>query len=155
MSASLAWRCAACRRRMETGEVIAVNDNITSASEDIEARMARPVAPEDLRPGDYVAALQVVNEHLWPMFGSDEKPPRMFRVLAWPGHDWMPMQVEDICLPFVMLKTPRGKHWVLDTRQCRLGRVSASFGRRLFEAIAAAEEREKATTPADTAPSSE
>ncbi len=132
-----------------------MNDNITNAPEDSEARMTRPVAPEDLRPGDYVAALQVVSERVWPLFSLDEKPPRLVHVVHWPRHNWQPMRVEEICLPFVLLETPRGKHCVIDVRQYRLGRVSESFGRRLFEVVSAAKERETAATPADTDASSE
>lgn len=134
-----------------------MNDNSTNTSppQEFETQTARPVAPEDLRPGDYVAALQIVSERVWPMFGLDEKPPRLIHVVHWPRHNWQPMRVEELCLPFVLLATPRGKHCVIDVRQYRLGRVSASFGRRLFEVMGAAEEREKAATPEDAPTSSE
>ena len=92
--------------------------------------LARCLAAEDLRCGDFVAILEVVCEYpsfLWsfdPQVLSPSEPVCM----RWRSPDGgNPLRVKAICLPYVLAKEPNGKHKSLDLRQCRLVRLSPGY----------------------------
>lgn len=97
--------------------------------------ISRPVAAEDLRPGEYVAILRTVNEWM-PLFCDGEAwkertEPR--RMLWLPDDDQLdPMKIVSICLPFVLVTKADGKHRTIDARQVRLARLPKSFGKAAF-----------------------
>ena len=110
---------------------------------DQELEMARPVAPEDIQPGEFVSVLHVVWECPplpWDRPDGSGKP---LRVLMLPRNDCAPMQVIDICLPQLLVKTAHGKRRLIDVRKYRLARVPEPFGRRVFEEIEAQRKAEK------------
>jgi hypothetical protein len=114
-----------------------------------ETYIARLLAPEDIRPGTYVSVMYVVDEHMpdsWER-GESWRASGPLRYVRLPWEGATPVRVVEVCLPFVLVKTARGKHRTLDVRRYRLGRVSDHFGRRVFEQIEAerreAECREK------------
>ena len=45
-----------------------------------------------------------------------------------------PMKVKSVCLPFVFVKLPDGRHRTLDVRQHQLAEVSRDYGRSVFDA---------------------
>lgn len=103
-----------------------------------ETALAATVAPEDLRCGDYVSLLNEVFELPSWLWNCDAP-------LA-PGHEYVrvqlaardggtPLKVQAICLPFVLLKTPKGKHRTVDLRSCQLVRLSAEYARRAWIAM--------------------
>ncbi|HVP10892.1 MAG TPA: hypothetical protein VMV94_06835 [Phycisphaerae bacterium] len=107
-----------------------------------ELEMARAVAPEDIQPGEYVTALHVVWECIpFPWDGSDGNS-RPARILMLPENGSTPVQVLEVCLPLVLVKTPYGKRGLIDVRKYRLARVSEQFGRRVFEEIEAQQQAE-------------
>lgn len=112
---------------------------------------ARRLPPEDIRPGQYVAIMHVVSEReAWPWetdgLAEGEHIVRRLRV---PGKTGPPMQVAEVCLPFVLVRTARGPCRMLDVRRIRLALVSPQFGEFIFEQVkarkkeAAREEAEK------------
>ncbi len=94
---------------------------------------ARPIAPEDLRPGLYVMVLHVVGEHLptacspWEL-RQDPEPVR----ILWMPDVSRPLKILDVCLPQVLVADPLCGVSVLDMRQCRLARLKSGYGRRAF-----------------------
>ncbi len=105
---------------------------------DNELEMAQSVAPEDLQPGDYINALHVIVEHYPLPWERDSLAhgPGPVRTLSLPDGT-LPARVVEVCLPFVLIKTPQGKHRTVDVRRYRLARVSERFGRSVFEQIEA------------------
>lgn len=101
-----------------------------------EIQIARPLAPEDLRPGQHVSVLHVVVEREaapWECVSpSATLQPTKLRV---PPCGSLPVEVVDICLPFVLVKSVRGKCRTLDVRRFRLARVSDDFARRVISEL--------------------
>jgi hypothetical protein len=126
-----------------------------------ESYISRTLAPEDIQPGTYVSVMYVVDEHVPDSCDRGESwrasSPLRYARLPWEGAT--PVRVVEVCLPFVLVKTARGKHRTLDVRRYRLARVSDHFGRRVFEQIEAdrreAERREKQPDKGDGAKQSE
>jgi hypothetical protein len=61
----------------------------------------------------------------------------VIRTLRMPPRAAVPVQVTEVCLSLVLVKTARGKSRLLDVRRYRLARVSEQFGQRVFEQFAA------------------
>ena len=98
------------------------------------ATVAQSIAPEDLAAGQYVTPLTRLREHM-PFFCTEEafkdraEPYRMTclpKVRA-------PVRVVEVCLPFVLIETPKGTTRMIDLRRYRLARVSDRFGRIMFD----------------------
>src|SRR5262245_55898980 len=73
--------------------------------------MVQLVAPEDICQGDYLAVMNVVHEELplvMPSEGwsSTPKSAEPVRVLLLPCGECVPLKVEAVCLPFVLVKAP-------------------------------------------------
>lgn len=104
----------------------------SSTATNCETCVARSLAPEDLRCGDFVGVLREIAEYpsfLWcgdsQMLAPDE-PVR----IEWRADDGgTPLKVKAICLPFVFVKAPCGRHRTLDVRQCQLVRLETDYAR--------------------------
>jgi len=100
---------------------------------DIHANVAQPLAPEDIAPGHYVTPLTKMQVRFPNLYSDDAfvdkaEPLRLTyvpRVRA-------PARVLEICLPFVLIETPKGKTRMIDLRRYRLARVSDRFGQAMF-----------------------
>jgi hypothetical protein len=104
----------------------------SDANTSCESHVARSLAAEDLRCGDFVAILHEVVE--WPSFfwcGDPQllPPDQPVRLVCRAGDGGVPLKVKAICLPFVFVKQPCGKHRVLDVRQHRLVRLGDGYCR--------------------------
>lgn len=103
-----------------------------------DGTLAKPLAPEDVRAGDYVAVLHVIHE--WPAFfwtcdttlGQQEE---LLRVKMLPEKSGVPLKVKAICLPFVLVKHPKGKQLTLDVRRYRLARLGPVFARAAWKSL--------------------
>lgn len=119
------------------------------SSEAAQATLAKPLAPEDVRPGDFVTLLFVIAEYgsfWWFMESWDQPPEEPVRIRYTPGSSGgIPLKVRSVCLPFVLVKAPSGDHSTLDLRTCQLARLSRSHARRAWKAIKL---RSKKTAPA-------
>ena len=94
-----------------------------------ESSLAKALAPEEIRRGDFVAPLYVISE--WPTWFWDddglqsrEEP---VRLRLTPREEAQPLKVRSVCLPFVLIKTPAGEERTLDVRKCRLARLDKAF----------------------------
>jgi hypothetical protein len=111
---------------------------------DQEITISKPLAPEDISPGDYVTVLHVVCEYL-NIFSDCAfgQPPRPFRV-AWLPPDVTPLKVVSICLPFVLVEDAKGASRTMDLRRHTLARLDEDFARKAMKRT------RKASDPAAT-----
>ncbi len=107
-----------------------------SRKEAKKRQLARALAPEDVRRGQYVSMLYMVDEAV-PFFAEPEswRSPTPLRYLLLPCGGMTPMRVLDVCLPFVFVRGAWGGHATLDVRQHKLARVSRRFGRLAFKRL--------------------
>jgi hypothetical protein len=101
-------------------------------TEDQHTSVARTVHPEDLKCGDYVAVLNDIEEFPSFLWGCDvdsssrEQPVRMrFRSSG----DGTPMRIKSICLPFVLVVSPRSQSLIFDVRQVELVRLPKRYAK--------------------------
>ena len=112
-----------------------------------EATLAKALAPEDIRAGDFVTPLFVIAEvpsYWW--FGDEWTLPRdqPVRIRFTSACDGAPLKVQSVCLPFVLVKTPAGDRGTLDLRKCQLARLDKSHAKRAWKAYKKAHARRKA-----------
>jgi len=103
-------------------------------------RAAKALAPEDIEPRIYVCILSEVWEYP-PWCGPEaritgEYANEPFRVRELPADDDVaPLEVLDVCLPFVLVETPAGKHRMIDVRRYQLARLTTRYGRAAFKRL--------------------
>lgn len=103
-----------------------------------DTTLAKVLAPEDVRVGDYVAVLDEIYEFpaiAWlsdpPLSNQDE----VIQVRLRPREATSPLCVVDACLPYVFVKSPRGKPKTLDLRSCRLARLDRHYAKRVWKEL--------------------
>lgn len=114
-------------RNTETGD---------SAGE-TDSKMAKVLAPEDVRAGDYVAVLHTVCElpsFLWCGDSSTVRPDEPVRVPFMPKQGGVPLRVRSVCLPFILVKTPSGNLRNLDVRRHLLARLDRDYAQIVWKA---------------------
>lgn len=97
---------------------------------------ARPFTPDDLRPGDGVTVAHVTAQILAcedPPPGDDEN--RVLRAKLIPESAGYPLRIKQVCLPFVLVKSPTGDHATLDLRRHHLLRLDDAYTRAAFKAL--------------------
>ena len=102
-----------------------------------DSTLARPLAPEDVRPGDYVAILHVICELPSFLWGADSCMVPMdepVRIPFVPQGGGVALRVTSVCLPFVLVKSARGTRRTLDLRQCRVARLDRRFASATWKA---------------------
>lgn len=102
-----------------------------------EIDVSRPLAPEDVRPGDYIAVATEIFEHLPCHFGRAESvgPPAPLRVAWTPCDAGAPYRVSAVCLPFVLAQDADGAGRTLDVRRHRLVRLTERYGKKAFKRL--------------------
>jgi hypothetical protein len=101
-----------------------------------ESKLAKTLAGEDLRCGDVVAILDVILEFPSFLWREDTHvlPPHEPVCVRWrSAHGGEPLKVKAICLPYVLVKTPRGRCETLDLRQCRLVRLGRGYAKKAWK----------------------
>src|SRR5687767_426293 len=112
----------ACLRYMATSQATKLEGHRAAAA----ATLAKALAPEEICAGDYVTPLSMIAEvpsfwwcaEAWNL--PLEEPVRM-RFLA--TCDGVPLRVQSVCLPFVLVKRPGGHSVTNDVRRCQLARL--------------------------------
>jgi hypothetical protein len=87
---------------------------------------AKVLAPEDVRVGDYVTLLHVIEEipSFWWCGGMGAtRPDEPVRVPFIPKKGGVPFRVRSVCLPFILVKSPTGSQRNLDVRRHHLARL--------------------------------
>lgn len=98
---------------------------------------ARPLAPEDVQPGDFVVLFEESYEYpsfYWCADTTLLAPEEPVRIRFVPRDESLPLKVKGVCLPFVLVKTPRGGQRTLDLRQVRLARLDRAYAATAWKA---------------------
>ncbi len=99
--------------------------------------LAKPLAPEDVSSGQYVSVLREVHEvpsYVWcgnDLFGD---PSELIRLAVIPDKEAVPLRVEAVCLPFVLVRTSSGQEKSLDVRRFQLARLDDHFAKAAWKA---------------------
>lgn len=99
--------------------------------------MAKPLAPEDVRVGDFVAVLHRTYElpSFWWNAEAFQAPlDKPVRLQLIPDSAGEPLKVRAICLPFVFVKEPDGSQRTLDLRITHLARLHPDFAKAVCKA---------------------
>lgn len=111
----------------------------TANNQECESYLARSLAGEDLRCGDFVGilheTLEVPSYH-WSCDGQLLPPDELIRLVYRPTAGGTPLKVKAICLPFVFVKHPSGQHQTLDIRRQQLVRLTKSYARLVWKTMA-------------------
>jgi hypothetical protein len=102
-----------------------------------EASLAKPLAPEEVRVGDFVAVLHRTYElpsFLWNAESFQVPINEPVRIQLIPDGGGEPLKVRAICLPFVFVKDPDGGQRTLDLRITRVARLHADFAKAVSKA---------------------
>jgi hypothetical protein len=92
--------------------------------------LAKALAPEDIRRGDFVSLLNVTYElpsYFWDADATTLPRDEPVRIRFVPECGGVPLRVKSVCLPFVLVKTPQGERCTLDVRRCRLARLDRRY----------------------------
>jgi hypothetical protein len=108
-------------------------------SSEKKSDLARLLAPDDIRRGDYVGVQRVVRQYLpFGRFGENAPArPEPFCVREIPMEAPDPLQVIDICLPFLAVFEPDGTMAMLDFRRYRLAQLCGDCARRVSNGLTA------------------
>src|SRR5436305_1985225 len=110
----------------------------TEETSSCDTALARPLAPEDLRRGDFVGILHEVMElpsWFWSCDSHVLPPHEPVRVTYRSDHGGTPLKVKALCLPFVFVKLPSGQHRTLDVRQHQLVRLDGRYARIVWKTM--------------------
>jgi len=115
-----------------------MNTMPTALLDNHDTTVAATVAPEDLRCGDHVAALATTVElpsFLW-CCDSGTLPPDQLVCLRMSAEDaGTPMRIKAICLPFVLVKTPRSRSQIIDVRHVELVKLDRLYATLTWKAM--------------------
>ncbi len=103
-----------------------------------DGRLAKILGAEDIHIGDVVAILDVVYEYPSFLWCDDPHvlPPQEPVYVRWRSqHTKKPLKVKAICLPYILVKTPKGRHKTLDVRQCRLVRLNEFYAKQAWKRL--------------------
>ncbi len=112
--------------------------------------LAKPLAPEDVRVGDYVAPLEwTVQWPSWMWCGDDSWSNDRTAVIraVWlpPGERQQPQKVLAACLPLVFVKSATGECETLDLRQVRLARLDCRYAKIVWRSLRRAKKSARTT----------
>ena len=100
--------------------------------------VARTVYPEDLKCGDYVAVLNVIEEFpsfLWSCDSAATEIDQLVRLRFRSTGEGLPLRIEAVCLPFVLVISPRSRSQTLDVRQVELVCVTKRYAKVVWKRL--------------------
>jgi hypothetical protein len=103
-----------------------------------EATLAKALAPEEVRVGDFVTPLHMIAEvpsYYWFSECWNLPADQPVRIRFTCGSDGTPLKVKSICLPFVLVKQAAGTRTTLDLRKCQLARLDRCHAKRVWKAF--------------------
>jgi hypothetical protein len=109
-----------------------------------EATLAKALAPEEIRPGDFVTPLHMIVEvpsYFWCEDCWNLPREQLVRIRYTPSSDGLPLKVKSICVPFVLVKQASGDQLTIDLRKCQLARLDRRYGKRAWKAYKKARSR--------------
>jgi hypothetical protein len=102
-----------------------------------DSALAKPLAPEDVRCGDFVAVLHVISEvpsYYWCDESFRLPHDELVRIQHIPDDAGLPLKVRSVCLPFVFVKNAAAERKTLDLRRCRLARLDRDYATTAWKA---------------------
>lgn len=111
-----------------------------------DSKMAKVLAPEEIRAGDYVTVLYEVQEVPWYMWCDESAavPSKEgLRVQIIPKGAGVPYRVHSLCLPFILVKTPSGGMRNLDVRRHKLARLDRTYALAAWKGYKSKSEKKK------------
>jgi hypothetical protein len=106
---------------------------------DTSSTLAKALAPEDVRTGDFVTLLHEFTEtpsYYWYSDSALVSPNEVVRMRCLPSADGgTPLQVESICLPFILVKHPSGEVRSIDLRRFRVARLTENYASQAWKAF--------------------
>lgn len=111
--------------------------DLRATRQDTGLTLAKALAPEEIRVGDYVTPLHFVAEvpsYYWLSECWSLPADQPVRIRFTCSSDGAPLKVKAICLPFVLVKGPTGSQTSLDLRNCQLARLDNRYARRTWKA---------------------
>jgi hypothetical protein len=120
-----------------------------------ESALAKPLAPEDVRCGDFVAVLHVISEvpsYFWA--GESFRLPHdeLVRIQHIPDDAGLPLKVKSVCLPFVFVKNATGERKTLDLRRCKVARLDRTYAKTTWKACRKSQRKAAANQPSGGTP---
>lgn len=100
--------------------------------------LAKSLAPEDVRLGDYVSPLHEVYDFASFLWGCDdalEDRAQTVPVRFVAEGSGVPLKVKAVCLPFVLVKHPTHGAYTLDVRRHQLARLDKTYAKRAWQAL--------------------
>lgn len=99
--------------------------------------LAKSLAPEDVRVGDYVAPLHETYDYasfFWCCDDALEDRSQTVPIRFVASDSGEPLRVKAVCLPFVLVKAAKGKKFTLDVRRTQLARLTDDYARVAWKA---------------------
>jgi hypothetical protein len=126
-----------CHHVMASSRQTSGKVTIDEESSRQDSALARALAPEEVRAGDYVTLLHEVAEvpsYFWCRDSALLAPEEIVRIRFIPQSCGTPLKVRSICLPFVLVKHPTGEQRPLDLRKHRVARLTKRYALRAWKA---------------------
>lgn len=117
--------------------VIPKDSAVTAKIATNEPTLARSLAPEDVRVGDYVAVMSEEFEYATFAcvcdYSLSNEP--IIRLRFRPREPSEPLRVKAICLPFLLVKPLKRKPRTLDIRAVQLARLDKHYAKAARKAL--------------------
>lgn len=101
-------------------------------------KLAKTLAPEEIRPRDFVTQLYEVQEYpslIWCDDSYATSRDELIRIQHTPENGGVPLKVKSVCLPFVLVKHPHGQQFMLDIRRVKLARLDREFAKTAWSSL--------------------
>ena len=111
---------------------MAISQQINETKKSSKLSLAKPLAPEEIRVGDFVSPLHVFYDfpsYLWCGDSAIQRREETVRICYLPESGGVPLKVKSVCLPFVLVKKADGTQQTLDIRKVRLARLNPKFAK--------------------------
>lgn len=109
-------------------------------------KLAKTLAPEEICPRDFVAQLYEVQEYpslIWCDDNYATSREELIRIQYTPENGGVPLKVKSVCLPFVLVKHPRGQQFMIDIRRVKLARLDREFAKTAWKSLRARSSKRK------------
>lgn len=104
---------------------------------DTQITLSKLLAPEEIRPGEYITLLREVHEFLniWAACDPLLKRELLLRAEFIAEDAGLPLRVVSVCLPFVLAEEPSRKHRTLDVRRYAIARLDERYAKKAMKKL--------------------
>lgn len=109
-----------------------------SESAPCECTLAKSLAPEDVRVGDYVSPLHETYDYasfFWDCDEALEDRSRTVPIRFVASDNGIPLRVKAVCIPFVLVKHPVRGSFTLDVRRHQLARLDKNYAKQAWQSL--------------------